>query len=239
MTRNTGPLKFGGAFVALTLIAACDLDLDTSDAPLDTPEQRASYLIGRDIGRQVSDFESNMDFAALMRGLSDGMDGSDPPLPEDELRSAMQTVQDEIDARKANERSIASAANIEAGDAYREENASRPEVSTTASGLQYEVLREGEGNSPATDDRVRLHYRGTLVDGTEFDASYGGDPAEFSVGGVIEGFAEAIQLMREGSHFRVVIPPDIGYGASGAGNMIGPDATLVFEIELIEIVEGG
>jgi len=114
-----------------------------------------------------------------------------------------------------------------------------PEVLTTESGLQYEVLREADGPSPTTDDRVVIHYRGTLTDGTQFDSSYDrGEPSTFPVSGVIPGFGEALQLMSVGSQIRVTIPPDLAYGSTGAGDAVPPDATLIFEIELLEI-EGG
>ncbi|MYB06794.1 MAG: FKBP-type peptidyl-prolyl cis-trans isomerase [Gemmatimonadetes bacterium] len=114
-----------------------------------------------------------------------------------------------------------------------------PEVLTTESGLQYEVLREADGPSPTTDDRVVIHYRGTLADGTQFDSSYDrGEPSTFPVSGVIPGFGEALQLMSVGSQIRVTIPPDLAYGSTGAGDAVPPDATLIFEIELLEI-EGG
>lgn len=114
-----------------------------------------------------------------------------------------------------------------------------PGVLTTESGLQYEVLREADGPSPTTDDRVVIHYRGTLTDGTQFDSSYDrGEPSTFPVSGVIPGFGEALQLMSVGSQIRVTIPPDLAYGSTGAGDAVPPDATLIFEIELLEI-EGG
>ena len=110
---------------------------------------------------------------------------------------------------------------------------------TTESGLQIEVLREGDGPMPTADDRVRIHYRGMLTDSTQFDSSYDrGEPSEFDVDGVIDGFGEALQLMSVGSQMRVTIPPELGYGESGVGDMIGPNATLIFEIELLDIVEG-
>ena len=127
--------------------------------------------------------------------------------------------------------------NAAAGTAYLAENAARDGVLTTDSGMQYEVLRTGEGPSPTLDQSVRLHYMGTLIDGTEFDSSYEGEPVVFGVGQLITGFTEALTLMQAGSHFRVVLPPDIAYGPSGSGGGIGPNATLIFEIELLEIVE--
>jgi FKBP-type peptidyl-prolyl cis-trans isomerase len=127
--------------------------------------------------------------------------------------------------------------NLAAGTAYLEQNRAKPGVTTTASGLQYEVLRAGDGERPSAESVVRIHYRGTLIDGTEFDSSYGrGEPAEFPIDGVIAGFSEALRLMPVGSQWRIVIPSDIAYGPSGSGP-IGPNSTLIFEIELLEIVD--
>jgi FKBP-type peptidyl-prolyl cis-trans isomerase len=133
------------------------------------------------------------------------------------------------------ERTAEAEANQAAGEAFLAENAEAESVTITESGLQYEVLREGDGPSPESGQQVRLHYRGTLPDGTEFDASYGGDPAVFSVDGVIPGFTEALKLMNVGSHYRVVMPSDLAYGAQGSGGDIGPNQTLIFEIELLGI----
>ncbi len=121
------------------------------------------------------------------------------------------------------------------GDAYRSENGRRSEVETTASGLQYEVLVEGSGARPSATDRVRVHYRGTLIDGTEFDSSLDGDPLTFPLNGVIPGWTEALQLMSVGSKYRIVLPPELAYGAAGSPPDIGPDATLIFEVELLNI----
>ncbi|RIH63207.1 FKBP-type peptidyl-prolyl cis-trans isomerase [Mariniphaga sediminis] len=128
--------------------------------------------------------------------------------------------------------------NLEEGNAFLEENKSREGVNTTASGLQYEVINEGTGAKPTAEDRVRVHYHGTLIDGTVFDSSVDrGEPAVFGVGQVIPGWTEALQLMSVGSKWKVYIPSDLGYGERGAGGDIGPNSTLVFEVELLEIVE--
>jgi len=124
------------------------------------------------------------------------------------------------------------------GAAFRSKNGERAEVTTTASGLQYEVLTEGDGASPSRTDRVTVHYRGTLIDGTEFDSSYRrGQPATFPLNGVIAGWTEALQLMCVGSKHRIVLPPELGYGRRGAPPHIGPNATLVFDVELLGIAK--
>lgn len=129
-------------------------------------------------------------------------------------------------------------ANLEEGNAFLEENKAREEVNVTESGLQYEVIEEGDGPTPSATDRVRVHYHGTLIDGTVFDSSVDrGQPAVFGVNQVIPGWTEALQLMPVGSKWKIYIPSELGYGERGAGNDIGPNTTLIFEVELLEIVE--
>ena len=155
------------------------------------------------------------------------------------MQPILQAFGEEIEAVAAAERARQGEENSMAGEAYLTENGARDGVTTTDSGLQYEVLQAGDGDNPTAQSQVRVHYRGTLLDGTEFDSSYErGEPAVFGAGQLIPGFTEALLLMQEGSHFRVTIPSDIAYGPNGAGQDIGPDATLIFEIELLEILDG-
>lgn len=207
------------------------------DAALDTDDQKASYGIGLNMGGQLQPAAERIDRAAMMRGIEDALQGNEPAVPQEELQSILMSFGQEIEAAAAAERDSLAEVNAVAGEAYLAENARKEGVTTTDSGLQYEVLEEGDGPRPTRDDQVRVHYRGTRVDGTEFDSSYGGDPAVFSVGGVIPGFTEALLMMPVGSHYRFVIPSDIAYGPRGSGP-IGPNATLIFEIELLGIVDG-
>jgi FKBP-type peptidyl-prolyl cis-trans isomerase len=235
------PRSAAALFFVAVLVTACQSgDAGSAaafeSAPIETPDQKASYGIGLNIGGQIADAESRIDRMALMRGIEDALQGNEPDIDRTELQTVLQAFSQQIQEEAAAERESAATENLTEGQAYLAENGARPEVTTTESGLQYEVLREGEGVSPTVDQRARLHYRGTLIDGTEFDSSYGGDPAEFAVGGLIPGFTEALTLMRPGSHFRIVIPSDIAYGPRGSGRVIGPNATLIFEIELIEVV---
>ena len=173
-----------------------------------------------------------------MRGVEDALQGNESAVPSDELQVELQTFAEEIQNAALQDFDRVAAENSAAGDVYLAENQSKEGVMTTESGLQYEVLSQGDGSMPGSEDQVQLHYRGTLIDGTEFDSSYErGEPAQFGVGGVIPGFSEALQLMSVGSHFRVVIPSEIGYGPQGTGGPIGPNATLIFEIELLEIID--
>jgi len=224
-----------GVSVVLAGCAQSGGEVSYADAPLDTDHQKASYGIGLQMGSQLVPADEMLDRGAFMRGFEDALAEADPALTPTEMNNVIQAFVNEMQSAAAAEAERAGAENASAGEAYLAENGARDGVTTTASGLQYEVLREGSGPSPTVDQRVRLHYRGTLIDGTEFDSSYDGDPAEFAVGRLIAGFTEALLLMQPGSHFRIVIPSDIAYGPGGSGR-IGPNSTLIFEIELLEIL---
>lgn len=163
------------------------------------------------------------------------MAGNEPALEQEVIQTALNAFSQAINEEMMAEQQAAATENMEAGAAFLAENQAREGVQVTESGLQYEVLEEGTGEQPGPTDTVRLHYRGTLIDGEEFDSSMGGDPAQFQVGGVIAGFSEALQLMPVGSKYRFVIPSDIAYGPQGS-QRIGPNSVLIFEIELLEIL---
>ena len=227
MTARIG-VALLGASVAL---AGCE------NAALDSDDQKASYGIGLNVGRQIIDTKERLDRAAFMRGVGDALDQNEQALSDEDLQTVLQAFGQQIQAAAAQSAAAQGTENAEAGAAYQTENAARDGVTTTASGLQYEVLRAGDGPMPTAEDDVRLHYRGSLIDGKEFDASYEGDPVVFNAGRLISGFTEALLLMNAGSHFRIVIPSEIAYGPNGSGPVIGPNSTLIFEIELFEVVE--
>lgn len=231
--------RIGTAILAASFaITACSNGGSASfeSATLESDDQKASYGIGLNVGRQIADTRDHLDRAAFMRGVVDALDENDQALPDEELQTVLTAFGQKIQAAAAQQRARVGEDNAQAGADYQAENAAREGVTTTESGLQYEVLREGDGASPTTENDVRLHYRGTLIDGTEFDASYGGDPAVFPAGGLIQGFTEALLLMQEGAHYRIVIPSEIAYGPNGSGS-IGPNSTLIFEIELLEVIQ--
>ncbi|MCL4104459.1 UNVERIFIED_CONTAM: hypothetical protein GTU68_047421 [Idotea baltica] len=179
-----------------------------------------------------------MDMDAFTAGMRDALDGAEPRLTQEEIASEMQAYQEQAMAKQQTEQAAVGAANLAASSAFLAENAAREGVAVTASGLQYEVLTAGEGVTPTADDVVEVHYRGTLIDGTEFDSSYSrNQPATFGVTQVIPGWVEALQMMPVGSKWKLVIPADLAYGAGGAGATIGPNATLMFEVELLSIVD--
>ena len=220
---------------ALTLVLASAACNSAGSASLDSDDQKASYSLGQDLGRNLASSASRIDLDALVAGFADAMAEAEPKLTLEEQQQALMAFGQSVQEARAAEAEALAETNRAEGEAYLTENGARDGVITTESGLQYEVLAEGEGPNPGPQDRVTIHYTGTLIDGTEFDSSRGGDPATFGVSGVIAGFGEALQLMSPGSRFRVVIPGDLGYGPQGAGGSIGPNATLIFDIEMLEI----
>lgn len=224
------------AAVLVAAFAACQSSDNTANVQLETDQQKASYNVGLNMGRQLQPAAGHIDMAALRAGIEDALAERDPRVADEELQAAMQAFQQAIQAEMTAKAQAEGQKNADEGAAFLAENGARDGVVTTESGLQYEVLREGDGARPGAGDRVTIHYRGTLIDGTQFDSSYDrGSPATFSVGGVIPGFSEALQLMPVGSQYRFYIPGDIGYGLQGSAPDIGPNATLIFEVELIEI----
>ena len=224
------------AIFAVTTLAACQAGGTDS---LETDDEIASYGFGLDIGRSLEPTVTHLDRAALMLGIQDALDGRDPAIPTEQLAEVTQRVGTLIREEQRAEFDATTESNRLEGEAYLASNGERDGVTTTTSGLQYEVLQEGEagGAQPTPADQVSIHYRGTLIDGTEFDSSYSrGPPAQFGVMGVIPGFSEGLQLMTVGSRYRFVIPSDIAYGPQGAGGDIGPNATLIFEIELLDVL---
>jgi FKBP-type peptidyl-prolyl cis-trans isomerase len=221
------------------LVSGCGDQSDAaSSASLDTDDQKASYGIGLETGRNLEPAATRLDRSAFFRGIEDGLAQADPAIADTAIQSALQRFSEAIMAAEQTEQADLAQTNLAEGEAYLASNGAKSGVTTTASGLQYEVLRAGTGERPTATDNVRVHYKGTLIDGKEFDSSYGrGEPAVFSAGNLIPGFTEALLLMPVGSHYRVVIPGNIAYGANGAGGDIGPNATLIFEIELLEIVK--
>jgi FKBP-type peptidyl-prolyl cis-trans isomerase len=228
--------QHGAALLMIAIAAsACD---QSGSVSLDSNDSKASYAIGQDIGRNLKPAAAHIDMDAFLKGIEDMMNDVDPALPPEELQAAIQEFSQAVTEEQEAERVAQAETNLADGVAYMAENGAKEGVITTESGLQYEVMREGDGAMPTDEDQVSINYSGSLVDGTEFDSSYErGVPATFSVNGVIAGFTEALMLMNVGGQIRVVIPGSLGYGPGGSGELIGPNATLIFEIELLEIPE--
>lgn len=202
---------------------------------LTTPQQRLSYSIGVDIGKTLKRQDLDLDSKALAAGLSDSLAGK-TVLTDEEMQEVMTAFQREMMSKMQAKQSAEAAENLKAGKAFLAENAKKDGVKVLPSGLQYEVLKSGQGKTPTATDTVQVHYHGTLIDGTVFDSSVQrGEPVSFPVDGVIPGWTEALQMMKEGDKWRLVIPPDLAYGERGAGGRIGPNSTLVFEVELLAV----
>jgi FKBP-type peptidyl-prolyl cis-trans isomerase FklB len=206
---------------------------------LDTPKNRISYTIGVNIGKDFKTQKMDVDADVLLLGLKDGMGDKELRLTDEEMTSEIETFQKEMQAKMAAEMEALVAKNKVEGDAFLAENAKKEGVVVTESGLQYKILEPGEGDSPQLADVVTVNYRGSLIDGTQFDSSFDrGQPATFPVGGVIAGWTEALQLMKPGAKWQLVIPADLAYGERGAGQVIGPNATLLFDVDLISVEKG-
>ena len=197
-------------------------------------EDRVSYGIGRQMGDQLSgNAIEGLSIDAVLAGLADSLNGTPSAVEPGALQEAFEVMQSRMQAKQDEQAKTLAAA----GEQYLAENAKRAEIKVTESGLQYEVLVEGNGPKPKATSTVKTHYHGTLIDGTVFDSSVErNQPAEFPVNGVIAGWTEALQMMGTGSKWRLHLPYNLAYGARGAGGAIGPYATLVFDVELLDIV---
>ncbi len=206
---------------------------------LDTPKSRISYTIGVNIGKDFKTQKMDIDADVLLLGLKDSMADKELRLTDEEMASEIESFQQEMQAKITAEMEAMVVKNKAEGEAFLAENAKKEGVVVTESGLQYKVLEPGEGDAPEATDVVTVHYLGTLIDGTQFDSSYDrGQPATFPVGGVIAGWTEALQLMKPGAKWQLVIPAELAYGERGAGQVIGPNATLLFDVELISVEKG-
>src|SRR6516225_8814222 len=203
---------------------------------LNTTKDKLSYSIGMNIGKSLKKDSVDVDPAILLRGIKDVLGGGNLLMNDQEAQSILTNLQ--ADLRKKQEEGIQQVAetNKKEGDAFLAANKVKDGVVALPSGLQYKILQEGTGPKPTAADTVTVNYRGTLINGTEFDSSYKrGQPASFPVGGIIKGWSEALLLMPVGSKWQLFIPPDLGYGSRQAGPTIGPNSTLVFEVELLSI----
>ncbi|GBL04368.1 FKBP-type peptidyl-prolyl cis-trans isomerase [Glaciecola sp. KUL10] len=228
---------------AETAETAASTEQTSKEDPYTTDAQKHSYALGASMGlfaqnriEQQNTFEVETDLEALMQGFKDGLE-KETIYNMQEIQQLTQASDAVLREKMAAKEEASKVKNLEEGQTYLAENGKREGVTTTESGLQYEVLIEGEGERPAATDTVKVHYRGTVIDGTEFDSSYSrGTPAEFPLNGVISGWTEGVQLMTEGSKYRFHIPANLAYGERQQGPIIGPNSTLIFDVELLEIV---
>jgi FKBP-type peptidyl-prolyl cis-trans isomerase len=237
------PRTLGVALLAGLAVgtAACTAPQDgaSGTSSLDTEAQKFGYAIGADIGKSLAPVKDEVDLVALVDGIEEALAGKELRLDDEGREKIKSEVSRKIQEKQMAERTAKAAAAKDAGEKFLAENGKREGVKTTASGLQYEVMAEGSGAVPKATDKVTVHYKGTLIDGTEFDSSYSrGQPVTFPLGNVIPGWTEGLQLVKAGGKARLFIPSSLAYGERGAGAKIGPNEALVFEVELIAIEKG-
>ena len=222
-------------FICLALFSACSKGEKPAPGALD---KDTSYAFGMLIAEQMGLVDLSFDYYAFMEGYRDFNEARETRFSREQAGEKISEAINRLQAAHNEKMQLEGEKHREEGAAFMTENGNRSGVTTTQSGLQYEVITQGNGEKPGAGDRVRVHYEGTLIDGTVFDSSYQrGEPVEFGLGMVIRGWTEGVQLMNVGSTYRFVIPSDLAYGPNGAGDIIPPNATLVFKIELLGIVK--
>ena len=199
-------------------------------------KDKESYSLGYQFGQNLKSQGVDINLDIYTSGIRDGLGGKESQMSSDEIRATITSLQQRLMAAQQKVLKEKAAKNIEEGKKFLAENQKKEGVKTLPSGLQYKVLTEGSGKMPKAEDTVTVNYKGTLIDGTEFDSSYKrGQPATFQVKGVIKGWTEALQLMKQGAKWQLFIPPELAYGERGAGRDIGPNATLIFEVEFLAV----
>jgi FKBP-type peptidyl-prolyl cis-trans isomerase FklB len=222
----------GATVLMVTIAVGCTAE--EAAVKLDDAKQRISYTIGLNIGRDFVKQEIEIDTAALMAGVRDGVGGQKPRLTDEQMLAEVKSFREGMVAKQESKLKALADKNKSEGEAFLAKNANESGVTVTKSGLQYKVLKEGAGPVPKADSIVKVHYRGTLLDGSEFDSSYErNEPLTLPVGGVIPGWTEALTLMKEGSKWQLFIPSALAYGEEGAPPAIGPNAVLIFDVELL------
>ena len=208
---------------------------------LESEKAQVSYMIGMEMAKSLEPVKDEVDLDTLTKAMKTVIAGEKPLMTEEQAKQVGETFGQKMQAKQIADMMAKAKKNAEAGAAFLAENAKKPGVETTASGLQYKVVTAGDGPRPSAEDTVKVHYKGTLLDGTSFDDSYErGEPVTFPLSQVVPGWQEGIALMPVGSKYTFWIPSKLGYGERGTpGGPIGPNATLVFEVELLDIVEGG
>jgi FKBP-type peptidyl-prolyl cis-trans isomerase len=223
-------LATAGALSAAGLVAA--------ENPLQTEKEKLSYVVGSQIGGSLQQIKDEVDIDLVVEALRDSLGGKAPRLSQEQAMEVQRAFSEKMQAKQAARMQELATKNKAEGEAFLAKNKSAAGVQSTDSGLQYQVVTQGEGPKPAATDTVKVHYVGTLLDGTKFDSSVDrGQPAQFALNAVIPGWTEALQLMPVGSKYTLWIPSELGYGDRGTPGPIGPNATLKFEVELLEIVK--
>ena len=236
LTAPASILLMNRLIICLATVLVASIGLAQDKSQLKDQKDKASYSIGLELGTSLKKGKMDVNTDTLLKGLKDGLSGAKPLLTEEQVKETMTALQKEMMEKQAAASKEAGEKNAAAGEKFLAENKTKDGVKTTASGLQYKVLKEGTGAPPKETDTVVTNYKGTLLDGTEFDSSYKrNEPATFPVNRVIKGWTEALQLMKPGAKYQLYIPSALAYGDRGVGKDIGPNSTLIFEVELISI----
>lgn len=224
--------------VALLILNLPGCNKEHRKTQLSEGTEKSSYALGMNIGASIQQLDVDIDVDLMIQAIRDTLEGRGTLLSQAEFRKVLTEFNQEVRMARNKARQEKADENLKKGQEFLAENAKKEGVITTESGLQYKVLVQGDGPKPKATDKVKVHYRGTLINGKEFDSSYKrGQPAEFPVRGVIKGWTEALQLMNVGSKYELYIPADLAYGQRGSGPDIGPNETLIFEVELLDIVK--
>jgi FKBP-type peptidyl-prolyl cis-trans isomerase FklB len=230
-------MKYSLVLLAATVLVSSAVAQKTTE--LKDEKDKVSYSIGLDIGSTFKKQKMDINPDMLLAGVRDALSGNKPALTDEQVKETLTNFSKSMMEKQAAQAKEAASKNAETGEKFLAENKGKEGVKTTASGLQYKVIQEGKGESPKATDTVVTNYRGTLINGTEFDSSYKrGEPASFPVNRVIKGWTEALQMMKPGSKYQLFVPAELAYGERGAGGEIGPNETLIFEVELLEVKPG-
>jgi len=239
-------LRFGGmvltavvcGFILITggQVWAADEAAQKTQTPQMSAKEKLSYTLGVNTGKNIQQQSIDIDPDQFAKGMKDALSGAKPALSDEEMLQAIMALQKDMQEKQLAKMQALAEENKKKGEAFLAENKKKEGVKILPSGLQYKIIKNGKGKSPKITDTVTANYKGTLIDGTEFDSSYKrGQPAKFPLKGVIPGWIEALKLMKVGSHWQIFIPPSLAYGEQGPGGPIGPNETLIFEIELLKI----
>jgi FKBP-type peptidyl-prolyl cis-trans isomerase FklB len=221
--------------VLLATLSSTGLTALADDTKLNSVDKKASYALGSDLAKNFQQQGVEIDIPALVLGMQDVMENKSLRLTDAEMQQAVNEVKKQVMQKQAEARKKLAEDNAQKGEAFLAKNKKRDDVKVTKSGLQYRIIEPGKGATPKEDNVLTANYKGTLIDGTEFDSSYSrGTPIEFQMGDVIPGWGEALKMMKPGAKWEIFVPPSLGYGSKGAGDIIGPNETLIFTIELIK-----
>lgn len=224
------------AILGLFLVTACNKEKKFDKTSLVNDEDKLSYAIGNDIGKGFKKQDIKINFDAVREGIKNVTNGEEVLMNDEEIKKVFEANQKKMMEKQMNVTKGASEKNQKDGKEFLEKKKKEDGVKETKSGLLYKIIKEGTGKQPKLENKVTVHYKGTLIDGKEFDSSYKRkQPATFPLNGVIKGWQEGVQLMKEGSKFEFYVPSDLAYGPKGAGGDIGPDSTLIFEVELLKV----